>query len=217
MRKKTEVRLSRKERERLRHRQEIMNAAERVFVKKGYHYATVEEIAMEAEFAVGTLYNMFKGKNDLFNELFGSLINEFMDGFYARVMTPQDPYRAIKELVRLRLESYAKHHGFFKVAFETLHKVRVDESLNIPADCVRLYEEYLESMSGKIQEGITGGIFIEEDPLYLVLMIDGITHSFMCYWMWQFPERSPEASIEQVSKIVLNSLTPGKEWVKEQQ
>ena len=58
--------MTRKERERERHRREMLEAAERVFVRKGYHDATVEEIAQEAEFAVGTLYNFFKGKDDLY-------------------------------------------------------------------------------------------------------------------------------------------------------
>jgi len=62
---RTNRRLSRRDRERERHRQEILEAAERVFVREGYHAATVEAIAREAEFGIGTIYNFFQSKEDL--------------------------------------------------------------------------------------------------------------------------------------------------------
>ena len=60
--------LSRKEREYLRHKEEILWAAEEVFSEKGYVSATVDEIAQRAEFAVGTLYRFFENKSELYSE-----------------------------------------------------------------------------------------------------------------------------------------------------
>ena len=60
---------SRRERERQRHRKEILSSAERVFVREGLKQASMEEIAREAEFSVGTLYNFFQNKNDLFKNI----------------------------------------------------------------------------------------------------------------------------------------------------
>ena len=45
--------LSRKERERLLHKKEIMVAAEKVFAKLGYHETSIQDIAAAAEFSVG--------------------------------------------------------------------------------------------------------------------------------------------------------------------
>jgi len=47
--------LSRRERERLRHKQEILSAALRLFSAKGFHKVSMQEIASAAEFATGTL------------------------------------------------------------------------------------------------------------------------------------------------------------------
>ncbi len=44
---------TRRERERERHRREILEAALKVFARAGYHRATMQAIAREAEFAVG--------------------------------------------------------------------------------------------------------------------------------------------------------------------
>ncbi|MBT4511398.1 MAG: helix-turn-helix transcriptional regulator [Chloroflexi bacterium] len=46
-------------------RREIVNAALAVFAQKGYAFATVDDIAREANVAVGTLYKYYKNKRDI--------------------------------------------------------------------------------------------------------------------------------------------------------
>lgn len=55
----------RKERERMRRRNEIINAAEKIFFKKGIEDATMDEVAENAELSKGTLYLYFKSKEEL--------------------------------------------------------------------------------------------------------------------------------------------------------
>src|SRR5215218_10445422 len=57
--------LTRKERQE-RTREELVAAAARVFARRGYHKATVEEIAAEAGFSTGAVYSNFGGKEELF-------------------------------------------------------------------------------------------------------------------------------------------------------
>ena len=61
--------LTRRERERQRHRKEILEAATELFIEKGYIGTTMQDIAERAEFAVGTLYRFFESKDILFGEL----------------------------------------------------------------------------------------------------------------------------------------------------
>lgn len=44
----------------------LLQAAAAVFARRGYHAATVDEVAEEAGFTVGALYSNFAGKQDLF-------------------------------------------------------------------------------------------------------------------------------------------------------
>ena len=57
--------LSRKERQQ-QTREELVAAAARVFAQRGYHKATVEEIAADAGFSTGAVYSNFGGKEELF-------------------------------------------------------------------------------------------------------------------------------------------------------
>ncbi|WP_155306517.1 TetR/AcrR family transcriptional regulator [Desulfosarcina widdelii] len=59
----------RREREKDRRRQQIMIAARRMILEKGYSCATMEDIAREAELSAGTLYLYFKNKEELYASL----------------------------------------------------------------------------------------------------------------------------------------------------
>lgn len=74
--------LTRRERERLRRRRAMLDAAQAVFAEKGYEQATLDEIAERAEFGKGTLYNYFEnGKEGILLAVF----DEIHNGIYAHV------------------------------------------------------------------------------------------------------------------------------------
>ena len=55
----------RKEREKLRRRNEIVDAAEKLLFSKGFEKVTMDDIAKETELARGTLYLYFKNRDDI--------------------------------------------------------------------------------------------------------------------------------------------------------
>ena len=55
----------RKAREKERRRKEIVDAAERLFFRKGFEHVRMDEIAEEAELSKGTLYLYFRNREDL--------------------------------------------------------------------------------------------------------------------------------------------------------
>jgi len=59
----------RKERERLKRREDILDAAEKLFFTKGIHNSTMDDVAEEAELSKGTLYIYFKSKEEIHWEI----------------------------------------------------------------------------------------------------------------------------------------------------
>ena len=47
-------------------RSQLIEAAQRVFLRRGFHGASLDEIAEEAGYTTGAVYSNFKGKDDLF-------------------------------------------------------------------------------------------------------------------------------------------------------
>jgi len=56
---------ARRERRIAARREQILDAAARMFAEKGFHRATTREIAEAADVSEGTIYNYFASKNDL--------------------------------------------------------------------------------------------------------------------------------------------------------
>ena len=57
-------------------RQQLLAAAATVFARRGYHAASVEEVASEAGYSTGAVYHHFQGKEDLFLALFEEHVAE---------------------------------------------------------------------------------------------------------------------------------------------
>ena len=76
--------LSRREREKLRQRHDILAGALTLFSQKGYHNVSMHEIAGKSEFAIGTLYKFFKNKEDLYK----SLLLKDLTGFMKSLQRP---------------------------------------------------------------------------------------------------------------------------------
>ncbi|MGE5431543.1 MAG: TetR/AcrR family transcriptional regulator [Syntrophomonadaceae bacterium] len=71
--------LGRKERERLQRKQEILKSAARLFAEKGFNNATLEDIATSSEFGIGTIYNYFQNKEEIFKSIIESIFNSNME------------------------------------------------------------------------------------------------------------------------------------------
>jgi AcrR family transcriptional regulator len=66
-------------------RERLLSAARVVFAKRGFHGASVEEIAAEAGFSTGALYSNFEGKDDLFLALMDHVIDAYAEEISAEV------------------------------------------------------------------------------------------------------------------------------------
>ena len=63
-------------------RQRLIDAAVRLFARKGYFYTTTAEVSAQAGVASGTLYLYFNSKDDLL----AAALNEFLEAFEREVL-----------------------------------------------------------------------------------------------------------------------------------
>jgi len=67
--KKRDLRIERKRHRREENKIFILKAAEFIFAKKGYSFATMDDIAEEAQFSKATIYQYFNSKGEIFFEI----------------------------------------------------------------------------------------------------------------------------------------------------
>ena len=81
-----------------RTREQLLDAATRVFARKGYAGASVEEIAESAGYSIGALYSNFASKEQLFLELMAAR-GERRVGVVADLLGSGDPVDALVRLL----------------------------------------------------------------------------------------------------------------------
>ena len=112
---------SRREREREAHRQEIISVAEAVFSANGFERTTIEMVAKQAEFSVGSIYNFFKGKKDLFHEVFLSVAEQRIQSMHDATAPLLDrPWEALRAFVGSWMDYSARHGEFLRTAFSAV-------------------------------------------------------------------------------------------------
>lgn len=74
----------------------LVDAATKVVARRGFHAATVDEIADEAGFSVGALYSNFHGKDDLFLAVFDGHLRWYEERLEAAAGSP-DPGRVFQD------------------------------------------------------------------------------------------------------------------------
>jgi AcrR family transcriptional regulator len=82
----------------------LIEAATKVVARRGFHAATVDEIAEEAGFSVGALYSNFEGKDDLFLAVFDGHLRWYEERLGVAADTP-DPGRVFSDWMDALMEN----------------------------------------------------------------------------------------------------------------
>lgn len=129
-------------------RNQILNAATEIFAKKGFHRATIQEIAQTAGISHGAIYNYFESKDDLLISVMARLAElqkldvDLMQGLQ------DDTRRFLADVFEHRLDLIQKNQQIFKA---TLPEMLINPHLQdrfyaqFFQPTVTLLEQYLEA------------------------------------------------------------------------
>ncbi len=111
------MKLSRKEREKLRKTREIIEASIKVFSEKGFYKATMQDIAKVVEMGVGTIYQYFRNKDDLYYNAILYKFNEFHQFFTERLKGEHGFVEGINIIIQAWIEYFGNNQDFFSIVF----------------------------------------------------------------------------------------------------
>ena len=174
-------------------------AAEQVFVRKGFREATIAEIAREADFAVGTFYNFFKNKDELYAQVLDGIAREFMAEFERDVQQRDDPTNALSALIDLRIRIFDQHREFFRLFFE-----QSAAGVSLTRKHLRFRERCRTAVRDIFARGIELGVFDDVDPLYAAICLDGMLNAFVRYWSTHEGEERPDKRLKKMKETVLS-------------
>lgn len=178
--------LSRKERERLSRRRAMLDAAIEVFAEKGYESASIEEVALRAEFGKGTLYLYFpKGKEAMLEAILKDLANEEYALVEQVLERAKMQNRSFQQTFRALIQAYLNHYDHkkdhFRLVIKVLNRLMLsDESalkelaLSLKAKTIFLFASFLDAAMRK-------GEIRNFQPEALTHIIFGNLHGYIMY------------------------------------
>jgi AcrR family transcriptional regulator len=169
----------------------------------------MSEIAKEAEFSTGSLYNFFKSKE----ELYFTLLREEIEKIESRVRSRKDEaggaQAKLEAVVDTLIEYFEEHRYFFQI-FAT-HQEHFEWPMKGElAEVVRAkYLSFIAELVEVFKEGIAQGLFKNYEPEELALCFMGIMNSFIFLWI----ETEPKVRLREKKPVILDIFYQGTEQV----
>ncbi|PSQ59298.1 MAG: TetR/AcrR family transcriptional regulator [Bacteroidetes bacterium QH_10_64_19] len=180
----TDSSLSRRERERHRRRQAMLQAAQSVFAEQGYTQATLDEIAERAEFGKGTLYNYFEdGKEELlfatFDEVYDDL-HEMIRSTFEQVDPPSHSFRqAFHELVVQSFAYYEEREELFLILIREAHRLCFSTDVNKAAYFQEQQQRMIDTLAPAVEAAVEEGRIASLPPQSLAHMLLEVVHDLV--------------------------------------
>ena len=183
--------LPRREREKLRQRQEILAAALDLFSQKGYHNVSMQEIAGKAEFAIGTLYKFFQNKEDLYKTLVLERCDDFENGLSRAMDQSDDEVEKLRHYVRFRSDRFRHNLPFVRLFLAESRGIGFNLKAGLDDEVRKRYYDILQRLASVFASGIDNQRFKRiADPYYLAVALDSVVDASLLLWL-DTPERHP--------------------------
>lgn len=179
----------------------IFEAAIKVFATSGYNGSTVDEIAMKANVAKGTLYYNFNSKEDIFNFVVENGIKIWSDKLEEIKKSNKEPIDKIKDLCGMQFKLLYDNQSFFKLVISQLwgKETRQNELRN-------KISEYIFEIERILNEAVLKKQIRECDTSLLAHSLFGSLLSASLYELSVEKEVDVNRIVEELTKNTLRGI-----------
>jgi AcrR family transcriptional regulator len=179
-------------------RQRLYEAAVALIAEQGFSATTVDDIALRAGVAKGTVYYNFKSKTDLFEELLRHGIDLLTEAFRAAV-AGLPPREAVGALVRTQLEYIQRYQAFAQLLLSEMWRTNREWQQTL----ILLREQAIGVIAETLRAGVeSGDLPAELDVRVSSSALFGVGLVVAVDWLVFMPERPIEDVEESLLAIV---------------
>lgn len=131
----------------------ILEAARKVFAEKGFHEATVDDIAEAAGVAKGTVYLYYESKRDVYFAALKFGIAEMYSSLLQEVQKTSTPEEKLRALIAAKLAYFDENRDFFKIYYSELGNIPSTHPSGIDSEFKSLYQEQARLVETILREG----------------------------------------------------------------
>jgi TetR/AcrR family transcriptional regulator len=132
----------------------ILEAAMKVFTKRGFAAARTEEIAKEAGINRALLHYYYRDKETIFKLIFETRFKEFFSGVFTIFKSEGELFQKIQKLIDHEIDTFSRHPDLARFIIGEIgqHPERLVEygkKMNInPIEFIKLFEEQVRYEAG---------------------------------------------------------------------
>ena len=199
--------VSRREHLRSYNRTLILKTAQELFSSHGFHHVSMNLIAEESGFSIGTLYNFFKDKEDLYGELVRDNYQAFHHELVQALEGPGDEVERIRSYVSAEGRFFENNRSMLRLYFAETRKSSFDIKSGLDVELRAIYEDFLQKLAAVFESGIKRGLFRQlMEPYYLAVAVSSLTNAFLFLWL-EDPVRHPYAkNVETIMQITFENI-----------
>ncbi|HEY1207116.1 MAG: TetR/AcrR family transcriptional regulator [Bryobacteraceae bacterium] len=133
---------------------EILGAARKVFARRGFDGATVEEIAEAAGLAKGTVYLYFPSKREIYLEALRQGISRLTAEMKRNVAAAPAPADKVRAFVETRVRYAEEHRDLVKIYHSEFGNFGAAQ---VNKECRSLYLEQIRMLEAVLEEAVASG------------------------------------------------------------
>ncbi len=131
----------------------ILEAARKVFAEKGFHEATVDDIAEAAGVAKGTVYLYYESKREVYFAALKFGIAQMYSLLLEELNKVSTPEGKLKGLIAAKLAYFDENRDFFKIYYSELGNIPTTHPAGIDNEFKALYQEQARLVETILKEG----------------------------------------------------------------
>lgn len=176
--------MSRRERERVRHRQEILDAACQEFSEKGFRNTTIADISKRSEFSIASIYKHFESKEDLYHSLIEDTLQMAHTKMEEAVKGIESPLAQIRAGLDAILNLFLDNRAFLEFF---VGEFRISPNLAedpLAAKSMDAYRLFIEFFALRFEQAVAQEEVARFDPIDLAVGMMGHIFIFSNYWIF---------------------------------
>lgn len=198
--------LTRKEREQRFRVDLVLDAAWDVFAEKSFGAVTVEELAEAAEISVGTLYNLFDGKDELYSCLVSREQSRFFEFLHQRIDAAKGPNAQVHATVQGHFELFASNVKPWRLYASASNGFQWEAKQALADQVMRTHLGFVQRLARACEHGLDTKVFRCGIPAeVMAFMILAVPHSYLGY-LFEHPE-TPVMSLLPSALQVIDRIT----------
>ena len=196
----------RKEMEFQLRRSEILTTAVKIFASKGFYTTTMAEISDASGFAIGTLYQFFESKENLYTTMICEKLDMMYSGIREKVDGAEHAIDKIEMLIKSYFNYVENNIDFCNLFIRGEGTIPSEEKTPLREKVIKDYLNHMDFIEGIMRLGIDTAYLRVLDSRIMAFSLFGVIRAHIVGWMLENHDYPLSDKAECVLQIFLRGV-----------